>query len=182
MGAREKETFKRGAEGDREFYMETAERVHTDTETGTCRGTAGGRVGPYRGRGSKAGNMGVSHTDDLNARVEMFKLHLDSDRLSFKSFGVNKLRAIVIRTGILPYPAVLASEYKGDAVERQHSGRPPARESWFCHTQVRCVRASYLTSSCPSVAICKMEQCPPDRIVDKIKKLKQVLRITHGAK
>lgn len=120
--------------------METAERVHTDTETGTCRGTAGGRAGPYRGRGPKAGNMGVSHTDDLNARVEMFKLHLDSDRLSFKSFGVNKLQAIVIRTGILPYPAVLASEYKGDAVERQHSGmvkgedsdaRPPAWESWF---------------------------------------------------
>lgn len=80
-----KETFKTGSEGDGEFYMEMAEGIHTDTEIGTCRGAIGGKIGLYWGWGSKAGNRGLSHTEeDLNVRVKMFKLHMDSDKLSLK--------------------------------------------------------------------------------------------------
>lgn len=51
-----KETFKTGSEGDREFYMETAESIHIDSEIGTWRGATGEKNFLYLGWGSKAGN------------------------------------------------------------------------------------------------------------------------------
>lgn len=59
------------------------QRSHKDTERRTSGGAFGGINGLVQGKGSKAGHVDLSHTEeDLRAKVKMLKLHVNSNRLS----------------------------------------------------------------------------------------------------